>query len=85
MRYIISGKGWPVGQHFLENGTEINTNTGDVRSDATLTFTQLVDGRIPPSTIIPLDAEAVAMLKQHYGINRPIPEEYRKPAIKEKV
>jgi hypothetical protein len=85
MHYIISGGPWPCGQHLIPGGAEINTNTGDVRSDATLTFTQLVDGRIPPSTIIPLDAEAVAMLKQHYGINRPIPEEYRKPAIKEKV
>jgi hypothetical protein len=58
---------------------------GDKRSDATLTFTQLVGDHIPPSTIIPLDAEAVAMLKKHYRVDRPIPEQYRKPVTKEKV
>jgi hypothetical protein len=80
MRYIISGKGWPVGQHFLENGTEINTNTTDERSAQTVMWTQMVGDRVPPMDIIPLDQEAVATLATHYGIKRAV-----QPNPKEKV
>ena len=80
MRYIISGKGWPVGQHFLENGTEINTNTTDERSAQTVMWTQMVGDRVPPMDIIPLDQEAVNVLAKHYGIKRAV-----QPNPKEKV
>jgi hypothetical protein len=72
MRYVISGRGWPCGQHFLENGTEINTNTGDERSAETVMWTKMVGDRIPPADIIPLDQQAVDVLAKHYGLKRAV-------------
>jgi hypothetical protein len=58
MRYWLN-KPWPVGQYVLPRATVIDSVADDQ-------WSVIARGHVPPPDAIPLDDEALALMRQHY-------------------